>query len=256
MTTTLRRALLHVSLLCGVLALPAPAASEPAATPYRPTVSNPAALPVPGYVELEFGALRIKGGEARRRTSATVLAKYAFSENFGLLIGGEPRVHQANHNGDFLHGAGDTSMTLKFRHELDDDSALGLETGVKAATAKTGIGSGKTDYLLNIIYSRQMGDYALDLNLGYPRFGVTEPSEGRHGLVWAAAFGGPVAGKWGAAVELSGTARQGERHSPQFLTALTYNISRQTVLDGGVAFGLSSAAPNLTMFVGLTLLFN
>ena len=42
-------------------------AEEPAATPYRPTVSNPAALSAPGYFELELGALSAKGGEARIR---------------------------------------------------------------------------------------------------------------------------------------------------------------------------------------------
>ncbi len=230
-------------------------AGEPAATPYRPTVSNPAALPAPGYLEFEFGALNARGGEARRRNSLPVLAKYAFTENFGLLLGGEPRVALAGHDGEKLRGAGDTTLQLKFRHELDKDSALGLEAGIKADTAKTGIGSGKTDYLLNGIYSREIGDYALDANLGYTRLGVADTGESRNGYSWAASLGRPINDTWGAALELSGVARSGTRPSSQVLAALTYNVSRQVVLDGGMAFGLSDNAPNLALFFGMTVLF-
>lgn len=35
----------------------------PAATPYRPTVSNPAELSAPGWLEVEAGLARTKGGD-------------------------------------------------------------------------------------------------------------------------------------------------------------------------------------------------
>lgn len=179
-------------MLCGVLVLPLAAAEEPAATPYRPTVSNPAALPAPGYFEFEFGVLNVKGGEARRRNSVPVLMKYAFTENFGLLIGGDKRVSLTNHDEEKLRGESDATLQLKFRHQIDDDSALGLEAGVKVDTAKTGVGSGRTDYLLNGIYSREINDYTLDVNLGYTHFGVTDASsKSRHGMAWAASCQGP-----------------------------------------------------------------
>ncbi len=230
-------------------------AEEPSATPYRPTVSNPAALPAPGYLEVEFGALNVRGGDARDRNSLPVLAKYAFSENFGLLIGGEPRVGLTNHDGEKITGAGDTTLQLKFRHALDGDSALGLEAGVKADTAKTGIGSGKSDYLVNGIYSREIGDYALDFNLAYTRHGVTDAGESRHGVSWAASIGRPLAGNWGIAFELSGAARRNEPAASQSLAALSYNVSKRVVLDGGVAIGLSKNAPDRALTIGMTVLF-
>ncbi len=239
---------------CATLALTAAAAEEPSATPYRPTVSNPAALPAPGYLELEIGVLNTKGGDGRSRNSIPVLTKYAFTENFGLLIGGEPRVGLTSHDGEKLRGAGDTTLQIKLRHALDEDSALGLEAGIKADTAKTGIGSGKTDYLLNGIYSRELGDYTVDVNVGVTRFGVIA-DESRHGLSWAASVGRPISQDWGVAIELSGAARRNERAASQVLAALSYNVSKQVVLDGGIAFGLSKAAPDRVLTIGMTILF-
>lgn len=245
-----------VLILCAVLALPAAAAEELSATPYRPTVSNPAALPAPGHLELEFGAVNARGGEARVRNVLPVLAKYAFSDSFGVLIGGEPRVSLTNHDGERITGAGDTTLQFKFKHALNRDSALGLEAGFKADTAKAGIGSGRTDYLLNGIYSREIGGFALDVNLGYTRFGVTDPTgESRSGMAWAAAMGRPLNEDWGIAFELAGAARRYQRGYSQFMVALSYNLSKQVVIDGGVAFGLSANAPERTLMIGMTILF-
>jgi len=54
-------------------------AEEPEATPYRPTVSNPAALPVPGMPEIELGGLHTSGGSEQQRDGVPFLAKYAFN---------------------------------------------------------------------------------------------------------------------------------------------------------------------------------
>ncbi|MES2354302.1 MAG: hypothetical protein V4568_07830 [Pseudomonadota bacterium] len=45
------------------------AADEPAVTPYRPSVSAPANLSEPGWLEAEFGWQHIDGGDAARRDS-------------------------------------------------------------------------------------------------------------------------------------------------------------------------------------------
>lgn len=237
--------------------MPAPfamAAEEPSATPYRPTVSNPAALPVPGYLELELGVTSAQGGaEARRRNSLPVVAKYAFSENLGVLVGSELAAKQTGHDGEKVSGVGDTTLQLKLKRDLTQDSALGLEAGVKLATAKTGLGSDKRDYLVNGIYSSEVGECALDVNVGYTHFGVTG-DESRHGMSWAAAIGRELGEKWGIAIELSGTARQRERPTNQFMVALSYNVSKQVVLDAAVALGLSRSTPDRTLLTGMTIL--
>ena len=102
-------------------------ASEPAATPYRPSVSSPAALPTPGYLELEAGWQKAGGKETR--SGLPLLLKYAFSEDFGILLGTEAAVSQAEPGASRLRGMGDSTLTLKWRHPLAEEQALGLELG-------------------------------------------------------------------------------------------------------------------------------
>src|SRR5262249_32037159 len=61
---------------------------EPSVTPYRPTVSDPADLSAPGWLEGEFGGLRTFGEDHSRSDSVPFLLKYAFDENHGILVGG------------------------------------------------------------------------------------------------------------------------------------------------------------------------
>ena len=97
-------------------AAPAFSAEEPSATPYRPTISSPAALPAPGYVEAGF--LRATNDDPRRRDSLPVLFKYAFTENVGVLVGGEAHVRYYSGIDGKATGAGDTNLTLKLNHTL------------------------------------------------------------------------------------------------------------------------------------------
>lgn len=116
-------------------------ASEPPATPYRPSVSSPAALPAPGYLELEAGWQKTGGEESR--SGLPLLLKYAFSEDFGVLLGTEAAVSQVVPGASRQRGMGDSTLVLKWRRPLADGRALGLELGAKLATASDGLGSGR-----------------------------------------------------------------------------------------------------------------
>jgi hypothetical protein len=226
-------------------------ASEPAATPYRPTLSNPAELSAPGHLELEAGWQRETGG-GERRAAVPWLAKYAFSEDFGLLLGGEAAVWLRDAAGVRSSGHGDVSLALKFRRPLDGTSALGLEVGARLATASDGLGSGRNDYTVNGIYSGDFGPLRGDLNLGYTRLGDVPAGEGRDEAAWAIALSRALGVHWGAAAELSGTARRGARPASQFLAAVSYSVSPTLVLDAGAATALGGGAPDWTAFLGFT----
>ena len=254
---TMRRNIaLYLASAALVSAVPAaaPAAEELSATPYRPTVSNPADLSVPGHLEVEAGFLRSRNDDPRRRDSLPVLFKYAFTENVGVLVGGEGYVKYYSDIDGNAKGAGDTSLTLKLRHEVNDKLGLGLEAGVKLPTAKDLIGSGKHDVILNGILSAGLGEAALDLNVGAQRIGAVNPGESRMAYTWAAALSHPIGEKWGIAGEFSGVTQRGVPSATQFLAAVSYSASKTVVLDAGMAWGLSKGATDRTVFAGITVL--
>lgn len=234
----------------------ADAADAPEVTPYRPSVSNPAALSAPGRFEVEAGLARERDrGQGTALSSLPYLLKYAFSEDFGILLGGDAYLRQSDGMGGRLSGAGDTSIALKWRRGLDRDSALGLEAGVRLPTARSGLGAGKTDFVVNGIYSATLGEWSADVNLGFTRFGRTAEGEGRADLAWAAGLSRDLDKPWGVALELSGNARRGTTAQSQLLGALTYKLSRSVVLDAGLSRGLNDTV-QWTAFAGVAVLFD
>ena len=231
-------------------------ADAPEVTPYRPTVSNPAALSAPGLLEFEAGVARQKNDAGTRLYSLPYLFKYAFSPNLGVLVGGDAYLRQENADGDHLTGVGDTVAEIKLRHELTDSMALGLETGVRFPTAKTGLGAEKNDYLANGIFSAEWRKLNFDFNLAYTRLGSVGPAEGRGEIGWATAVSGKLGGPWGWAAELSGTGRHGTRGSTQALAAVSYQPTPALVFDLGLAHDLNKQTDETTVFAGFAILFD
>ena len=229
-------------------------AEGPAVTPYRPSVSTPAALSAPGWLELEVGGLHAHDGSSARRDSLPYTLKLAFSEDWGVRLGGEGWVRQRDEAGKRLSGGGDTNIVLKRRFGIDDTAAFGLEAGATLPTARTGLGTGKSDYSVNGIYSADLGRYHTDLNLVTTRAGQVDPGVSRTQLLWAASLSTPLSDRWGVVGELSGTRQRGTDHTAQFLAAASYSVSRSLVLDAGLSRSLRSGAPAWTGFAGLTVL--
>lgn len=228
---------------------------EVEATPYRPTVSNPADLPVPGWLEVEMGWQRINGGGDKRRDSVPALAKLAFSEDWGVLVGSELGVRRTDPDNNRSTGFGDTTLLLKHRIPSGSEgSAWGIEAGFKSPTAKDTIGSGKADYIVNGIYSSDFAKNHLDLNLNAAYIGAIAAGEGRAQYGWAAAISHSLDDQWGVFGELSGTTRRGTSSTAQFMAGASYNYSKRVVFDAGGAWGLNSASQDWTLFAGVTVL--
>ena len=244
---------LLIPLLLGTLGLTASAEDDDAITPYRPSVSNSAQLPVAGQLELELGGISAKAGSARRN-SLPYLFKLAFNQQWGVLAGGEAYVSDRDAFGKVAHGIGDTSIVLKRAFLIDDATAYGLEFGAKLATAKEAIGSGKADYTLNGIYSKDINDKVhMDANLNFTRLGAIDMGAGRTQTGLSASFSIPVANRWNATAELSGVRRSGTPDAAQFLAAMTYNPSKRLAIDFGMVKGLTNATPDWSFFTGVVL---
>jgi len=232
----------------------ADASQEPTVTPYRPSVSTPAALSAPGWLELEIGGQHLHDGSSARRDSMPYTLKLAFSEDWGIRLGGDGWVRQRDESGRVVSGGGDTVVVLKRRFGIDATSAFGIEGGASIPTARATLGSGKSDYSVNGIYSADFGRYHTDLNLVATRVGMVEPGISRTQLLWAGSLSTALNDRWGLVGELSGTRQRGTDHTAQALAALSYNVSSSLTLDAGLSRSLRSGAPTWSAFAGLTVL--
>lgn len=243
-------------LLCAAITPFSSAEELPSVTPYRPTVSNPAALSQPGWLEIETGLNTSKASDDSSRGNLPYMLKFAFTESFGVLLGGDAYIDQTDLAGNKLSGAGDTLLLLKQKWSASEDgnTAFGLEYGFKSPSAKEGLGTGKTDYLVNGIYSTELSGNTIDLNLNLTVLGDAQIGEDRQQWGWATSWSRPLNDIWGIAAELSGTMRQGAETSNQFLGAVSYTMNRRVVWDAGFTAGISPAAPKWSAFVGVSIL--
>ena len=223
------------------------------ATPYRPTVSNPADLPVPHHFEWEAGGYGERDSRDARHSSVPYLLKYAFNEDVGVLVGGESIVADRS-GGDTTQGWGDTSVEVKLHHALSQSTGIGLEAGATFPTASHGLGSDHTNYTLNGIVSTKAVGCDVDINLSYTRLGASDPDTGRDQLGWAVAAAHDLSGKWGVEGEFSGSAMRGTRGVAQLLGALAFTAAPTLVFDGGALVGLNHESPRYGVFAGMTML--
>lgn len=221
-------------------------------TAYRPSVSSPAQLPSAGHLELEIGGLSTKTDSAKRNSTPYGL-KLAFNEQWGAVITGEAIVQTDDGQGSRAYGFGDTSAVLKRAFILDNDTALGLEAGVKLPTAKDNIGTGEADYSINSILSHDFGSIHMDANFNLTHVGFVNDGESSIQKGEAASFSYPLNEKIGLIAELSGVQRNGTSSTLQLLTAFTYSPSKILTVDIGIATGLNRASQDYSAFFGAVL---
>lgn len=225
---------------------------DDAITPYRPSVSTPAQLPVTGQLEFELGGLQTRSGSARR-DSLPYQFKLAFSPEWGVLVGGE--AHVWAHDGDVRsQGLGDTNIVLKRAWIVDEASAFGMEFGTKLPTARDDIGSGRADYGVNTIYSRDIGPVHMDANFNATRLGLVDVGSSRTQLGASASFSTELSAlseRLGVTGEVSGTHRSGADNGVQLLTALTFSPTKRLTFDIGVARAFRPTPASTLLFAGV-----
>ncbi|HLP97828.1 MAG TPA: hypothetical protein VK149_05235 [Sideroxyarcus sp.] len=252
----MQRKLMACALLATVCQTQQASAEEVRVTPYRPTVTNSAGLSAPGWLELETGVARQNGKDGSYRNSMPYLAKLAFTPDFGVLLGGEAAVSEVAADKTRASGGGDTLLQLKHRFLLDADSnmSLGCEYGFKSPTAANGLGSGKTDYVVNGIFSKDIRGHSLDINLNATRLGDALAGESAYLYGLSGTVFRPLDDKWGVMAEVSGVMRKGTTAQSQVLAAVSYEWSNRLVLDAGLSAGISSAAHRVAVFAGMSML--
>ena len=222
----------------------------PAVVPYRPSVSTPAQLSAPGYLELEAGGLRASANGTSRTTLPYTL-KLAFTPDWGIRVCGDAWVRQSQ-PGASQNSFGDTAVVLKRRFAVSDATAWGLELGETFPTATNNVGISRAQTTVNGIFSSDFAPgWHTDINVNETRVGGFGAG-GAWQLGVAAAFSRNLSDAWGVVGEFSGTHQGGTQDTAQFLAAASWNQSPAAVFDFGAARGLTDASPHWQVFAGVT----
>lgn len=225
-------------------------------TPYRPTLTNSAALSEPGWLELDVGLETQDRKDASRQNDLLYLMKFAVTPDFGVLLGGDAFVSKIAADGTHVSGMGDVTLLFKHRFvsEGDANTAWGFEYGFKSLTAEKGQGNGRSDLVLNGILSKDISGYALDINLSVAKLGDSLPDESAFLYGWSGTVFRPIGAKWGVMAELAGSMRRGMLPQNQWLVATSYEWSSKLVLDAGLSAGISGASHRVAWFAGMSML--
>lgn len=231
---------------------------EPTINPYRPTVTDPASLTFPGYLEMEVGGAASHGGEQARRAFSTPivlkLTDRAKRLEYHVLLGGYSE--QTAPDGTHLSGRGDITPGLQYLITAQSPHTYDLAARIeyKIPTANQGLGTGKTDYDLLLLASK---DYNKTLHGDY-NLGVYQ--QGRmSGAGFATQYfaSGVLNTKLSKTLTLqdelygySGNSEGGTIVST--LHAIGYQPSRVLAFDAGIDIGISHAAPRYTLLFGST----
>lgn len=225
--------------------------------PARPTVSNPAEFQKPGVLQLEFGVNSNFNASASSSAQDFPLAlRFAVSRSLLLEFDGDNPLSQTN-AGLRTTGAGDSQLGVQvvLQHEEKRRPGFSIAYYVKLPTASSakGLGTGRVDHDFIALVSRSIGKTTIDFNGSWLLAGRTSGSGHASSAQSALAVSRTLTKRCGIQGELSGYGRNDEQPGSIFLlAAVTWQVNRRLVLDGGARTGLTHDAPGVGFFGGMT----
>lgn len=244
--------------LIGALALVCSLAAwaQAEANPGRPTVSTPATLTPVGYFQFESGLLNaVHSGEFSRRLGFTEVMKFAPVKRLQLLVQTEPLVHShietgidrrpgevfLGMQGVVIPGEGHKpTVSLSYFRRVYASPAPELDIGTnrQSGLLLVSFDAGGCHFDTNAIVTEQIEEprhraqFGQTLSVSHP----VAPHLGISGEIWH--FTQPLT----------------RSNAIGVLFALSYNMTKNLVLDGGFNRGLTATSTHWETFVGFTYL--
>lgn len=214
--------------------------------PERPTVATHAGTVAPGLLEIESGAERDRIAGATSFSTPTVF-KIGLASHLQLgILASLIRPPSGS------VALGDVAAGVKWRL-ADDAPILGdfaLLPIMKFPTGSlsTGTGTETTDVTLLAISSRQFGDVAMDLNVGYTHRSGDGSAAPTSATLWTISFGGPFTGRFGWTAECFGypatSGGAGQPSTVALLAGPTALVREWLSLDAGLIVPISGPQPH------------
>ena len=232
-------------------------ASEIQNNPNRPTVANPADITQYGVLEIEYGWDHGWPAAGQRFNDAAGLLK------FGVLCDVELRwtttsfLSQSDALGT-QRGFGDNWLGPQVRFYRQTarvpSMAVGFATKIPSASSAKGLGSGRVDYQLNFLASKDLLGVHFDFNVS--QFWIGRPTAAGFDTVQQMnlAFGQKIYRNLQFQGEFYGNTTLNPA-TPAFssgLAALVWNVTKRLEIDAGMDTGITHDAPRRRIFVGFT----
>jgi hypothetical protein len=231
---------------------------EPVA-PDRPDVTNGTTIVEEGLLQVEVGAQHARMG-TQDSTGTPVTVRIGLLEWLEARAGTDGFVQQSG-NGLSTSGAGNVQLGAKLRLFADPGGAPVLSllptVNLPVASAEKGLGSGDLDATLVVLTGTDLGRTShLDVNYGIGAIGAGQGRPHFSQQLVSASFSHSLTEQLSPYVEAFWISRQEPDGGPVvsvdagFIRALAVRIA----IDGGVAVGLTNAAPDFSVFAGLSLI--
>lgn len=231
--------------------------------PARPTVSNPAEFQRPGVLQIEYGYNANFHASGVSTEQDTPLAlRFAVTRRLLLEVDGDSPISQKTSDNELgtirTSGFGDTQLgiqaVLQPENQFRPGIALAYYIKLPTASSQKGLGTGKVDHNFIGLVSKKVGQTTVDFNAIYLLAGRTSRNGFASSGQAALAASRNLSKRFGIQGEISGISRNDEQFGAMFgLGVVTYQLNRRVVFDGGLRFGLTSAAPRVGIVAGITI---
>jgi hypothetical protein len=228
--------------------------------PSRPSVANPAEIQKAGVLQVEYGYdANFRSRELHTEQAGPLALRFAATSRLLLELDLDTFKSETDEATRVREtGIGDARLGLQIvaLKETSAHPALAFAYYVKLPTASEAkeLGTGRYDHKLVFLLSKQVGEVDLDFNGAYLNHGREDGAGRESGGQAAFSFSREFENRFGFTGELSGQSLDEEQPRGVYaLTALTYKVNRRLQLDGGLRFGLTSDAPRVGAFAGMTI---
>jgi hypothetical protein len=228
-----------------------------ASVPSRPTVTSATDTTQCGVVELEYGLERQWPGSGANRDDLTGGLRFGLTPKLDFHWASGDFVHLSNADGDRT-GYGDNWLGLRYRFlgQSTRRPSLGVFYEVKIPTASVplGLGSGKVDYTLSFLASKDVRKLHFDFNAIELWAGRETATGFDRDTGFALATWVPLTKRLSGVVEPYGYSFL-NLFNPAFASTMigfNYKVQPRLYLDAGMDFGVTSGAPRKRIFIGVT----
>jgi hypothetical protein len=227
-------------------------------SPVRPTVSDSAEIQKKGVLQIEYGGdFDFRSPEFRNRQSTPLGIYFAANKRLRLDFEIEAVTSEKDSMGMRETGVGDVHLGFKAiaRDKPKERLAVALGYSIKLPTAseEKGLGTGRVDHNLRLIFNRTLGKTNYVFNAVYLNNGREDADKRESGAQTVFTVEHEISKKFDIIGEIYGnTIEENQPRGIYLLGALVYKVNKRLHLDVGVRPGFGRDAPKVGIFAGLT----